>query len=239
MNANALSKNYDCQTGEERFPLILVASGRGDEVERDRLSNAARRVTLSTSDHAPFAHAFDELLLLTFIELVEDATRFFHALERANDDLDLFGGHDNAEEDVDDPAEGEESEETDEGKETKADAEPAKDGTSERSIWQRSLELAYAAGYVLRTKAEGWKLFCERLKVPPFLLVAEMPGFHRLQCALALTDKTAFKTEGMVRWLNSIRPAEDPELTAIGLTVEEVADANAKMFRDRVTWWGG
>jgi hypothetical protein len=239
MNANAVAKNYGSLTPEERFRLILAASGRGDEAERDRLANAARRINLSTPDHAPFARAFDELALLTFIELVEDAARYFDALERADDDLALFGDSDEAEEDEGDTAAGEEGEEAEEEPDAKADVEPAKDDTCERRLGQRFLEIAYASGYVLRTKAEGWKLFCERLTVPAFLLVAEFPGFDRLQRALALTDQAAFRAEGMAQWLNRIRPAGEPELTAIPLTVEGVADATAKMFRERVDWWGG
>ena len=72
-----------------------------------------------------------------------------------------------------------------------------------RPLWQRLLELAYAAGFMLRTKADGWKLFCERLHVPPFLVWQELPGFERLQEALAQTEKTAFNAEGMLRWLNT------------------------------------
>jgi hypothetical protein len=38
------------------------------------------------------------------------------------------------------------------------------------SAWMRCLDIALAAGFVLRAKADGWKLFCERLTVPPFAL---------------------------------------------------------------------
>src|SRR2546428_21654 len=73
MKAPPLAKNYKCLTPEERFRLILAASGRGDEVEKDRLVNAGGRIALSMPDHSPFAHAFNELSLLTFIELLDDA----------------------------------------------------------------------------------------------------------------------------------------------------------------------
>ena len=44
MNANAIAKNYSRLTPEERFHLILAASGRGDEAERDRLLHARMRI---------------------------------------------------------------------------------------------------------------------------------------------------------------------------------------------------
>jgi hypothetical protein len=72
----------------------------------------------------------------------------------------------------------------------------------DRPAWQRFQEGAYAIGYVLRTKADGWKLFCERLNVPPYLLWEGLPGFERLQRALKLAELSAFDGAGMVRWLN-------------------------------------
>jgi hypothetical protein len=30
--------------------------------------------------------------------------------------------------------------------------------------------MALATGFELRTKAEGWELFCERMTLPPFAL---------------------------------------------------------------------
>ena len=92
---------------------------------------------------------------------------------------------------------------------------------------------------MLRTKANGWKLFCERLNVPPFLLWEAFPGFDRVQRALARTEKAAFVPEGFLRWLNHVRPKGEPALTAVPLTVEGVAAANEEAFRKRVEWWGG
>jgi hypothetical protein len=51
---------------EERFRLILAAGARGDEAERDRLRHSGERITLRMEDHAPWAHAFDELAMIEF-----------------------------------------------------------------------------------------------------------------------------------------------------------------------------
>src|SRR5713226_7589325 len=225
MKAPPLAKNYKCLTPEERFRLILAASGRGDEAEAARLANAGGRITLSMPDHAPFAQAFNDLALLTFIELVDEAARYQAALAFNDDVRDTYEA-DEAEEESDDAAE---------EKDAAADEEDA----SQEPACFRTLDIALAAGYMLLTKANGWKLFCGRLNVPPFLVWEIHPGFDRLQGVLALAEKAAFVPEGFLRWLNRVRPSGAPELTVVPLTVERVADETEKTFRWRVQWWGG
>jgi hypothetical protein len=235
MNASALAKHYGSLTPEERFRLILAAGARGDDAERERLMKAGGRLTLSMQDHAPYSHAFEELALLIFIELLEEAARYDNAYERASDALDIFAGATDATEDAE-----EEEAEGDGAEEDEPMAEPSEGDARERPpAWQRSLELAYAAGFMLRTKAGGWKLFCERLNVPPFVLWEGLPGCDRLRRALALAEDSAFLPEGFLCWLNRIRPKGKPELTEVPLTVEGMADATEDLFRKRVDWWGG
>jgi hypothetical protein len=110
---------------------------------------------------------------------------------------------------------------------------------SERPTRQLARDLALAFGFTLRTKAGGWKLFCERLNVPPFLRWEKLPGFDRLRRGLALAEEAAFAPEDFLRWLNSIRPAGAPGLTEVPLTVAGVADTQAEAFRILVGRWGG
>jgi hypothetical protein len=238
MNANAVAKNYAQLTPGERWRLILAASGRGDEAERDRLCNVGGRITLSMSDHSPYCMAFHELALLTFIELLEDAARCRDAWEHHGDVCELCGADDEEEQESDDDAGAGQSEEAEEEPGETAAAERESDDAGEGSVW-RSLHLALAAGYLLRAKADGWQLFCERLSIPPFLLVEGLPGFDRLQRALAAAGETAFTPEGFLRWLNANRPAGAPELTEAPLTAEGMASATEAMFRKQVKWWGG
>jgi hypothetical protein len=228
MNDKAIVKNYDSLTPEERFRLILAAGGRRDEAERDRLCNASKRITLSMLDYSPYASAFNELALVFFMELLEEAARYLDAFGRVDDAQELSG--DPVEED-DGEAEADSNEQV--------EAEPAEEDTAERPLWQRHLDLAMASGYVLRTKVDGWKLFCERLNVPPFLLWEKLAGYDRLQRALALAEKAAFVAEGFLRWMNTVRPAGQPELTTLALTLERIADETAEMFRQGVEQWGG
>jgi hypothetical protein len=224
MNAKAAARHYDCLTPEERFRLILAASGRGDAVERERLVRAGQQIRLAMQDHAPYAHALDELALLTYLELLEAAACYVDALDRAGDASD---------------GSGKEEEQAEAGAVANADTDTGASDARDRPGWQRLLDLALAAGFTLRTRADGWKQFCERLTVPPFLLWQDLPGFDRLQRALALAEQAAFVPEGMRGWLNANRPPGAPELTEVPLTVEDVADAAEEAFRQRVHWWGG
>jgi hypothetical protein len=241
MKANAVARNYGCLTPEERFRLILAANGRGDEAEQERLVNAGRRITLSMFDHAPFVHAFDEIALLVFVELLAEASSYlelFHWVDDASEWDDAVA------ESVDDATDDEAIAIPVDGDEPDANGDSVvaggqKNGDKPRQIQQRRWRLALAAGFVLKVKADGWKLFCERLTIPPLATWNDLPGFERIERALALTEHAAFTPTGMVRWLNDVRPAEAPPLSEVSLTVEGIADATAKMFQDRVAWWGG
>jgi hypothetical protein len=228
MNTNPVARHYGSLTPEERFRLIVAAAARGDQAERERLTNAGQRITLSMPDHAPHGHAFNELALLVFIELLEEAARYLEALDRADDAEEAFGEED----------EGEGSPPEDEPDVT-ADSEPAEDYAGDRPAWQRSLDLALAFGFTLRTKADAWKLFCERMSVPPFVGWEYLPGFDRLQRALKVAEQAAFVPEGMVRWLNAIRPDGAPEATVEGLiSAQGHADGLERLFRECVARWG-
>jgi hypothetical protein len=238
MNTNPVARHYGSLTPEERFRLIVAAGARGDEAERQRLTNAGRRITLSMPDHAPLGHAFHELALLIFIELLEEAARYLEALDHAEDVADIVGPEDEeedcgeAEDGGGNPTEGE--------LDATADSELAEDYTRDRPAWQRSLDIALAAGFMLRTKADGWMLFCERMSIPPFAGWEGLPGFDRLQRALKVAEQVAFVPEGMVRWLNAIRPQGAAEVTAEGLlSVQGYADGLEKLYRQCVAWWGG
>ncbi|HEY7157969.1 MAG TPA: hypothetical protein VH575_28695 [Gemmataceae bacterium] len=221
MNTNAIAKHYDCLTPEERFRLILAASGRGDDEERDRLGRTGRTITLSVQDHAPHAHAFDEVATMIFLDLLDEAAGYLDVLAAVREEETVNDADDQ-------DANGDTYSEVDE-------AEEADEWLSDP--W----DLPLACGFLLRTKVEGWKLFCERLNIPPVLLWEPLPGYQRLQRALALAEKIAFYPEGFRRWMNERRPEGAPELklTDLPFTVERIADANQELFRERLAWWGG
>jgi hypothetical protein len=113
------------------------------------------------------------------------------------------------------------------------------DANDDWPLCNRYLDLALASGYVLKAKAGGWKLFCERWSIPPFLLWEKLPGFDRLQRALELTEKVAFVLKGFLRWLNRIRLVGEPEVTESSMTAEGQAEAHETAFQELVQWWSG
>jgi hypothetical protein len=84
MNTNGLAKHYGSLTASERLPLILAASARGDERERDRLMMSAPRVAYRVPDHFGLAMAFREVADLHFMELLTLAANYFQALGLAD-----------------------------------------------------------------------------------------------------------------------------------------------------------
>jgi hypothetical protein len=218
VNANSVTKSYSLLTPEERFSLILAADGRGDEAERDRLAHSGGRILLSMQDHAPYAQAFDQLAWFTFIELLEEAARYMDAMARNQDHCEFCAAVGDDDGETPDQPRGEQR---------------------DRPLWQRSLDLALAAGYTLRAKADGWKLFCERIKAPAFLVWRGFPGDDRLQRALALAEEAAFTAEGFLCWLNRIRPGGEPEATQVPLTAAGVADATEAAYRTVIQWLSG
>lgn len=227
MNANLLAKRYGALTPEERFRLILAAEGRGDEAEQDRLRRTARRIEFSTEEHAPWAHAFNELANLTFIGLAEDAAQFFNFLNAFHEafanlrDLpgdEKKGGAEDAHS---------EAESASGGRDSNAGADQPEEETADLPIGMRRLIQFHTSGYVLRTKTEGWKLFCQRLNVRAFALWEKFPGFQRLQDVTALAEQAAFKSDL-------------PDLAVdTSMTAERLAAAYEKAFRERTWWWGG
>jgi hypothetical protein len=220
MNANAVARHYGQLTDEERFRLIFAAGARGDEPEQQRIRNAGGLITLAMPDHAPFAHAFEEVSWYTFVFLLEDAARY----------ADLVRLH-----------------HTDELPDEDADARPdggdadaaAAEAEGRVSEIERIKDLMLYRGFQLKTQAAGWKLFCERLNVPPFAVWEKLPGFNRLQGALGVAEMLAFVPEGVVCWLNRIRPAGWAKVQECHITADWYADQHEAFFREQVKWWGG
>jgi hypothetical protein len=219
VNTNGLAKHYGALSGEERFRLIMAAAARGDEAERDRLVNAAHRTMFAVGDHAPFARALQELFLMLYIELVDWAAGYLECIQWAEDDalLDWAGG---------------------ERGDAAADA-GAEDGDTSGG---RSADLAMVQGYVLKVHSDGWKLFCERLNVPPALTSwAPLPGHDRLEEALELAEEEALDRDAVRAVMNARRRAAgEPELADTDMiSAESCADFLEARLRWHAHGWGG
>lgn len=65
-----LARRYSLLTGEERFRLAMAANDRADTDEAERLARSAALRTVTWPDHVPYAEAFFEVMLLTYLDLV-------------------------------------------------------------------------------------------------------------------------------------------------------------------------
>lgn len=108
----------------------------------------------------------------------------------------------------------------------------------------RAFDLYLAQGFILKTKHDGWKLFCERLSLPPSSLWQPLPGYDRLCLALDMFEErayrpaAAFTPEGMAGWMARTRPADSTEPTSL-ISPRSFADDLNECYRERVAWWGG
>jgi hypothetical protein len=71
-------------TAKERFPLLLAAVARSDEVEMERIRNASRNVTILVPDIFGLAVAFKAVLIHHRLERVELAGLYLEALARVD-----------------------------------------------------------------------------------------------------------------------------------------------------------
>ena len=98
----------------------------------------------------------------------------------------------------------------------------------------------------MKTKIAGWKRFCDRLTLPPFVLWQLLPGFDRLECAIDRLENReqgpppAFEPEGMVRWMSQMQPdgQSEPTLERL-LSPDRFADDLEKGLRHCVKMHGG
>ena len=232
MTTSDLHTMYSYLTAEERFRLVLAASSRGDFAERDRLSAASKRIELTMQDYAPWAHAFTELAMIIFMEMVEIACKHRDAMRAWFNVVSSLEQEEASDEDdtADEPP-----------------VLPDHDEMSEDERFEvKLLGTAFGIGFILNTKIAGWKLFCERMNVPAFTIWKSLPGYERLEKTMAKVNETntetptAFRAEHMMEFLQNNRPEGFPEPTEDGLmTADKVAKALDSMFRDMVKQHGG
>jgi hypothetical protein len=79
LNTTALGKLYDRLTPAERLPLIIAASRRGDETERQRLAQAAPRTDLRVPDYYALGLALQESATFHIVDLLNLAAQFWQA----------------------------------------------------------------------------------------------------------------------------------------------------------------
>jgi hypothetical protein len=237
MNTNSLDKNYTYLTGEERSRLIKAAVGRSDEAEVRRLVDSSGNITLSTRDYFSHMRAFDELSLHVFVELLDVAAYLVEVLAHVGAPERYIGAN------LYDCDEQDEKDDAVEDGEGRPDAQVAVKVAAampeDVHYLRRVIDSSRAIAFVLRTKVEGWKQFCERMNVPPFTEMQLLPGFERLQRTIARAERKAFDPKDMLAWMNRTRAAGEAELRILPVSVELYTETLATEFREKLVWWGG
>lgn len=206
-----MATNYAYLTPEERFRLLMAARGRGDDVEHDRVARSGKRITLSMRDYAPHADAFKELALHVYIELLDHVARFEDAISRVR--LARRTKPDNR------------------------DASVATQAEQDPNEWPT--DYLQAAAFIVRRYADGWRLFCESMNIPPYVLWEILSGYERVQTRLSQAEDVAYASEEFVSWLNSVKPEDHPELHANPYTAEGIARQLDELYESATRWWGG
>ncbi len=103
--------------------------------------------------------------------------------------------------------------------------------------YDEDLDVALAAGYVFKTTANGWVLFCEELSVPAWALWETNPGYERLQQALRLAQKAAFAPEGFQKWVDRTRKPRETHLPARQPGAADIAEELRRALGRRAGWW--
>jgi hypothetical protein len=105
----------------------------------------------------------------------------------------------------------------------------------------RSTESMFAAGFMLKTLLDGWKLFCERRHVPPFAVWQILPGWDHLKRLVKRAERLAFTRDEMLQYTNEIsRRKGKPELTDSDvISPEGLADSLETQFGTYVKRHGG
>src|SRR5262245_11088079 len=80
MNTNGLAKQYGQLTPKERLPLILAASARGDEAERNRLTKSAPKEGFWLPDYHGLAEGMLLASLFQLLEVLDVAAYYWQAV---------------------------------------------------------------------------------------------------------------------------------------------------------------
>lgn len=215
MNKHRLNPLYDRIQPQERFRLIYAASARDDMAEYYRLIDAAPRKRVSVPDYFGASRAFDEVSMLIFIELVDDARAYVESRERADDfyEDELVRQLEAARLELPIEVPG--------------------------SPWRRAHDIRRASAYRLHAKAQGWVQCCESMTVPAFRVWELFPGYERLQAGIAMAEQDRFNADEMLAWLNRVRPKDQPPSPSLNLSIAGFAESVRQLLAVRTAFWNG
>jgi hypothetical protein len=166
MNSNFLAKHYNGFTPHERLSLIMAAEERGDETERNRLEQTAPWVMCHASHHFRLTLALHLISNQHYMELLSLAAQYLQAILAPWDDGAEW--QERYEENADDFA------------------------SDEPVFFGLTRDLPFMFGFTIKTLLAGWRLFCEKLQIPPDAPWESLPGYETVRQAEKLTESFAY-----------------------------------------------
>jgi hypothetical protein len=167
MNANGLTKLYAKLNPEERLPLILAASARGDIAERNRLAQSAPVETFRVPHHHRLAEALKRVSL-HYVNAMLHLAAMFWQLDSVLDQCFL-----------------------------------SEDGAGEN--YDLRFGTMRMVGYLLVCHADGWRAFCDEMKIDPEQLHRFVPGYSTALRAESAGHIVAFSKEEATTWARQSR----------------------------------
>jgi hypothetical protein len=205
MNTKNLAKNYNQLTPRERVSLILAAVARADDVERQRLLDAAPSVALRASHHYGLGEALIQAAqchMMSLLDLAMKYRQWWSLLGwrcfRLEADKEQGGAS---------------------GKRAAVAAEAVKG---------RLCSQARYHAFLFITHIDGWKQFCSELPIDADVLLEVMPGWQSLKLVEAEARGAAFSRDDVMMFrISQTIDESDTESERVELppapTVEELA----------------
>ena len=153
MNTNPLTRRYKELTARERLQLIIAASARGDDVEREKLLGSAPTICLRAGHHYHLAEALFRAAHCHVAFLSDLAAKYWQW-------WGLWGWHCLRDETE------------------KGNGGAGRKRGAARTAETRLCNLTRYHAFLFVTHVDGWKKFCDELLIDAEVLLDDMPGWE-------------------------------------------------------------
>jgi hypothetical protein len=220
MNTHGLSQLYDQLTPAERLALIMAASVRGDEAEKQRLIAAAPEVSLRVPDYYPLAKALANVVDYHLLTLLDLAAQFWQwwGMWITHIGRDSSAGNPKT------------------GRRRKTDADRLRE-------WRvRGITRYFASRFVAHR--HGWQQFCTDMHIDPEVQLDFMIGWDTILRTDEAARELAFSAEEAAQFVRlETMPVEGNESLERGPvpveSLEELAEGWHKVLEQLVIKEGG
>jgi hypothetical protein len=209
MDTACLARHYDHLTPPERVPLIIAATLRGDDVERERLIDTAPVETFGLPDYQGHAFALSEAGKFYRMEQLELVAQYWHCMMEVAASANAKRS----------------------ARRAAATDSPDKGPPFEKSnVW---IYGALCTAYRYRRNREGWEIFCRGMSIDPDTHIAPLIGSAEIERIEAEMPESDLSTDELVELAAALKIPGPPAQPFEAITAEEIAERWRK-FVDRI-----